>query len=118
MEEDGLCEEEEDDFYKGMNMLSLSPTNEAEKKPPAVPVADIKRLSPPTITTNKTRKNKKKKKKKKNKTKKSSGENENIDDLIGEYRKKDLRKLEKLYVRIIATPESPPSSPAPLPKKR
>ena len=35
-------EEEEDDFYKGMNMLSLSPTNEAEK-PPAIPVADIKR---------------------------------------------------------------------------
>ena len=93
-------EEEEDDFYKGMNMLSLSPTNEAEKKPPAVPVADIKRLSPPTITTNKTRKNKKKKKKKKNKTKKSSGENENIDDLIGEYRKKDLNKLDSEIERL------------------
>jgi hypothetical protein len=93
-------EEEEDDFYKGMNMLSLSPTNEAEKKPPAVPVADIKRLSPPTITTNKTRKNKKKKKKKKNKTKKSSGENENIDDLIGEYQAKDLRKLDSEIERL------------------
>lgn len=94
-------EEEEDDFYKGMNMMSLSPTNELEKKPPAVPVADIKRLSPPT--TNKTRKNKKKKKKKKKKTKKSSGENENIDDLIGEYREKDLNMLFEVIDKNMAT---------------
>lgn len=83
--------EEEDDFYKGMNMVSLSQINDGEKLP-ALPVADIKRVSPPT--TNKTRKNKKKKKKK-NKTKKSSGDDENIDDLIGEYRDKDLMKFEK-----------------------
>ena len=80
------AKKEEDDFYKGMNMMSLSPTNEDEKKPPAVPVADIKRLSPPT--TNKTRK-KKKKKKKKNKTKKS-GKTEDFDDLIAQAKAADL----------------------------
>ena len=85
--------EEDDDFYKGMNMMSLSPTTIDGKSKTVETEEDKETLAFEKKNSNTRKKKKKKKKKNKNKTRKS-GKNEDFDNLIAQAMKSDSLKEE------------------------